>query len=282
MEPGGTHHHANPLYNRLPLARSGEQPRSRPGERFMPFTLRDDSQHFDRYSMLFRLQLAAAFGCVILFLYSLQFIGPGFLHLGASLRVAAVGTLTAGASLFLGFLLGFIFCIPRTAKPTGAAAPASFGADAKTSIDASSHSAAMAVSALETNSNLVDISDLLTKILVGVGLVELNKIPSVLRRLSEFLAPGLSDGAPNADLRVGRSFAVGIVIFFFGVGFLIGYLWTRLYFQRALSELVDLARQVEADKAWLDATRAELLMHEGQLDEAMREADSALQTNPMN
>ncbi len=70
------------------------------------------------------------------------------------------------------------------------------------------------------------------------------------------------------------------MIFFFGAGFLIGYLWTRLYFQSALSELADLAHRGE--KAWLDAISAELLMDEGRLDDAIRVVDGALQMNPSN
>jgi tetratricopeptide (TPR) repeat protein len=126
----------------------------------------------------------------------------------------------------------------------------------------------------------VDISDWLTKILVGVGLVELNKIPHNLRLLAIFLGPGLrSDDTPHY-VASSETFALGIVLFFFGAGFLIGYLWTRLYFQTALSELADLAHRVE--KAWFDATNAEILLEEGRLDDAMRAVDSALKVGPAN
>jgi len=229
--------------------------------------------------MLLRLQIAAAVGCLFILLYSLQSLGAGFLGVGVFVRIASVGILAAGASLFLGFVLGFIFCIPRTAKPSGSAA-ASASTDGKPSSDSFPHSTAVAVSAVETNTNLVDISDWLTKILVGVGLVELNKIPSGLQRLAEFMGPGLRECESNACLGSSKAFAIAIVIFFFGAGFLIGYLWTRLYFQRALSELADKAHR--ADESWLDATTAELLMREGGLDEAMRFVDRALQVNPSN
>src|SRR5437879_2552681 len=152
----------------------------------MRWTMGDESKQFDRYKMLFRLQLAAALGCVFILLYSIQFYGSGTV-----IRIASVGILVAGASLFLGFLLGFIFCIPRTAKPTEAIAASSSGppGTSRDGIDSSRQSAAIAVSTVETNTNLVDISDWLTKILVGVGLVELNKIPQNLRNLSAFLGP---------------------------------------------------------------------------------------------
>jgi hypothetical protein len=245
----------------------------------MPLTSRDDSHLFDKYKMLFRLQVGAALGCLFIILYALQYLGIGFLGLGSAMRIASVGLLAAGAALFLGFLLGFIFCIPRTAKPAGTAA-ASSSVEGKESIDAGPHTTAVAISAVETNTNLVEISDWLTKILVGVGLVELNKIPSGLRRLGQFLAPGLRECDSTSCIGSSEAFAIGIVIFFFGAGFLIGYLWTRLYFQRAVSELAELAHRVE--KAWVAVTRAEVAVNSGQLDEGMRLVDDALVDNPSN
>jgi hypothetical protein len=244
----------------------------------MPLPLEDESWRIDRYEMLMRLQVAAAIASVFILLYSVQFYGSG-----AVIRVASVGILIAGASLFGGFLLGFIFCIPRTAKPTEAIAASSSGSPGGTlreGSDSSRQSTAIAFSGVETNTNLVEISDWLTKILVGVGLVELTKIPHSLRSLCSFLGPGLRANDSPSYVASSESFALGIVLFFFGVGFLIGYLWTRLYFQRALSEMADLASRI--DKAWLDADSAELLMREGRLDDAMRVVDNALAVNGLN
>ncbi len=246
----------------------------------LPLTLDDTTQGSDRYRMLLRLQVAATVGCVFIILYSFQF------HSASTAgRIASVGILIAGASLFVGFLLGFIFCIPRTAKPTEAVAAATTHgtAAAGTSTDGPDReSTAIAASIVETNTNLVDISDWLTKILVGVGLVELNKIPQSLRALCTFLAPGLRPEPTSAanGLADSEAFALGIVLFFFGVGFLIGYLWTRLYFQRALAELADVPRR--RDKAWRDATSADVLMDEDRLDEAIRVVDGAIKANPSN
>src|ERR1700722_20320027 len=238
----------------------------------------DESGGIDRYKMLMRLQSAAGIASFFILLYSVQFYGSG-----AVIRVASVGILVAGASLFGGFLLGFIFCIPRTAKPTEAIAASSTGSTGgapRDGNDAIRQSAAVAVSGVETNTNLVEISDWLTKIMVGVGLVELTKIPHNLRNLCAFIGPGLRANETSSYVASSESFALGIVLFFFGVGFLIGYLWTRLYFQRALSEMADLASRI--DKAWLDAESAELFMREGRLDDAMRLVNSALDFNRLN
>jgi hypothetical protein len=246
----------------------------------LPWTADDATQGSDRYRMLLRLQIAAFVGCVFIILYSVQFHSTSI-----AVRIASVGILIAGASLFVGFLLGFIFCIPRTAKPTEALAAATShgtGTPGTSNDGVDRESTAIAASVVETNTNLVDISDWLTKILVGVGLVELNKIPQSLRALCTFLAPGLRPEPTEAANSFANSeaFALGIVLFFFGVGFLIGYLWTRLYFQRALAELADLPRR--RDKAWQDATNADVLMDEDKLDEAIRVVDGAIKANPSN
>ena len=146
----------------------------------------------DEYGMLLRLQIAAAIGCGFVLLYAVQFWGTW-----AAIRVAAVGILIAGAALFLGFVLGFIFCIPRTPKPMEGSAPSSSARHNATSGgDIVARSNVVRPSEVETNSNLVDISDWITKILVGVGLVELNKIPGYLHKLAIFLGAGLRADGP--------------------------------------------------------------------------------------
>lgn len=70
-------------------------------------------------------------------------------------QVAAFGLLLALASVMVGVLVGFLFGIPRALQNAGTGgAEAGWGR-------------------YSTNTNLEQISDWLTKILVGVGLVEL-------------------------------------------------------------------------------------------------------------
>jgi hypothetical protein len=217
----------------------------------------------DRYRMLFRLQIALGLGCLFLLLYAFHFRSTG-----AVIRIASVGTLIAGAALFSGFVLGFIFGIPRTPKPASGASGATTAATAPAGKD------------VESNSNLVEISDWLTKILVGVGLVELNKIPSRLHDLAVFLGPGLRAHKCGPEIASSQAFSIAIVLFFFGAGFLFGYLWTRLYFEKALAELADEPRR--RDDAWEDATTAQDLMAADRLGDALRVVDKALAVNPEN
>ena len=78
---------------------------------------------------------------------------------------------------------------------------------------------------LIVNTNLDDVSDWLTKIVVGVGLVELRKIPDLLFRLASMIAGEL--GANQVP------FIISVLVYFTTVGFLSGYLTTRMFVQRA-------------------------------------------------
>jgi CheY-like chemotaxis protein len=82
-----------------------------------------------------------------------------------------------------------------------------------------------------SNSNLEQISDWLTKVLVGASLVELTKIPGAMGDLGDFLGRDLGIENPQA-------FAASAVTYGVGVGFGTGYLWSRLRL-RYLLEISD-------------------------------------------
>src|SRR5262249_50915192 len=96
------------------------QAASKPGAN-NPDSTKPDDERLDidksNYSILGRLQLLIFAGLFFLFFYSLQF-WEHFAHPGAVVRIFGVAVLSALGFLLVGFLLGFIFCIPRTpAKP---------------------------------------------------------------------------------------------------------------------------------------------------------------------
>ena len=78
------------------------------------------------------------------------------------------------------------------------------------------------------NTNLEEISDWLTKILVGLGLSQISQVPSALNSLSSYLSEGI--GGPTGSAKV---FALAIIVYFSVVGFIGGYLVTRLVLQGA-------------------------------------------------
>ena len=115
-----------------------------------------------------------------------------------------------------GSLAGFLFGIPRvlqghpsSSKPLVPDTRANFSAAYQ----------------LLINTNLDDISDWLTKIVVGIGLVELRKLPQLLYDLAAVIAGDKG----KADI----PFILAVILYFCVIGFMSGYLTTRMFFQRA-------------------------------------------------
>jgi tetratricopeptide (TPR) repeat protein len=142
----------------------------------------------------------------------------GWLLLGLTVSLACVYTqwteqprlavLWAFAFYASSFLIGFLFGIPKVLQSD---APAASGR-----------------SGLRINTNLEQVSDWLVKILVGLGLTELKQVPTHIYRAAAYVAPSLYLPA-KAQLSTARIHAVGAIVVFFSIlGFLTGYLVTRL------------------------------------------------------
>lgn len=129
-----------------------------------------------------------------------------------------------------GMLLGFLFGIPRTLPSDSAnlTPPDGRGGNSETAApntgNVSNTLFLGTPTPMEINSNLVEVSDWLTKIIVGVGLIELKSLPGTARHIAAFIAPSL-----GVDLASGMAVVGGIMLFFSVHGFLIGYLLTRIY-----------------------------------------------------
>jgi hypothetical protein len=80
------------------------------------------------------------------------------------------------------------------------------------------------------NTNLEQISDWLTKIIVGVSLVNSDRVGHVMFGIADEMAN--SFGGPGS-----RSLALATLTYFSVVGLLGGYLLTRLFLQRAFEAL---------------------------------------------
>ena len=94
------------------------------GDHSNPDESRDDpdqscDEHNPIHSFLVRMWILAAIGCLLILLYSWHFSEPTQL-----LRILGMGMLLAGAALLSGFLLGFIFAIPRLGEQKAKAATA--------------------------------------------------------------------------------------------------------------------------------------------------------------
>jgi hypothetical protein len=155
----------------------------------------------------------------LILLYALAFWREG---LGRTLSIFSHGTLLAVAFGSIGSLVGFLFGIPRTLQ-SGSTASAT-GPQKATSGDQDSKSAGDYQQAV--NTNLEQISDWLTKILVGVGLTQLQNIPQKLMGLAAYFQSGIGGNAP-----ITLTIVLNSMVF----GFFAGYLLTRLFLAGAFS-----------------------------------------------
>ena len=124
--------------------------------------------------------------------------------LGGALLIGCAFALAGGA-------VGFLFAIPKsrqvpTDAPSGSAEQNDYSA----------------------NTNLEQVSDWLTKILLGAGLVELRELPGMIMRAARTFAGAL--GGSSAD-----PVAAALIVSFTCWGFFLAYLLTRLWMPRALS-----------------------------------------------
>ncbi|KJS55535.1 hypothetical protein [Streptomyces rubellomurinus] len=158
------------------------------------------------------------------------------------------GLVVAGASAVLGGALGFLFGVPRvrggsggSGEPQGSYAP---------------------------NTNLEQVSDWLTKVLLGVGLTQLGSLGERLHQLGTALAPVL--GGDDAAV----PFGAALVLYFLVLGFLAGWLVTRLALPRVLTSADDQAldlflagqdRDRHGDKVGADDLRVRAMQQLGVL-----------------
>ena len=136
-------------------------------------------------------------GGLVLCIYSIS------LGINKFLFTISICAMIAFTSLIVGAFVGFIFGIPRT--------PAT-----NSSKD------------IGANTNLEEISDWITKIIVGVSLVQLNQISGGITELGNTVSAGL-DNHPSSFV-----FSVSTMIFYFVGGFLLAYLWSRIYLPKIL------------------------------------------------
>lgn len=147
--------------------------------------------------------ILVAVGSAAILLEALQKLdGPLSASLLAASSFLGAGLTVAGAALLAGGLLGFVFGIPRA-------------------LQGHSEGSIQGVVYLP-NTNLEQISDWLTKILVGIGLIQLKSLPEWFVRVNKYLAGAFLDG-PRSE-----SFVAALLVYWAAFGFLLGYLFTRV------------------------------------------------------
>src|SRR5215472_7369832 len=163
-------------------------------------------------------------GVVCLAFYSLTACGTESCFL-AIVRLFSVGMMHAGGASSLGGLTGFLFGIPRTLAPRTKTERDSIGTAEKSIISGNGPD----VPSQSVNTNLEDISDWLTKILVGVSLVQFQDILHTVRQVAFRFQASMG----NSELAV-----LAIITTYFVWGFFAGYLFTRLFLTSAFGDIM--------------------------------------------
>jgi len=175
----------------------------------------NDPQNSDYILVLFTYVAAGimALGLFAILVYSLG-------NINSFLSVSMTAILVAAASLALGLLAGFIFGIPLTPKNE---APGNLqAAPENAEVEAVQPEKPANPEIYRPNTSMEKISEWLATILVGIGLTQLLKMPAALEAFGNKLKPALgnTDAAPWV--------AIGILLLYAIIGFLIGFLWTRI------------------------------------------------------
>jgi hypothetical protein len=152
-----------------------------------------------------------------------QFVPAGY----SAWNVVGCGLVFGAAAFLAGGVLGFLFGIPKAAT-----------------------SAASADSEYTANTNLEQISNWLTTIVVGLTLTQIGKIPGAWGKLTNELKVPLGNQSSSGD------FGAALVIFYAVLGFLYLYLWSRTLLMKELRKADKSAVPLEDPKAVLSAVEA--------------------------
>jgi len=220
-----------------------------------------ERQRYQSERALKALTLAIGAGCLGILVYSINSTG-----IRNALVFFGTGLMVAGASLLIGGLLGFLFGIPRTLQnanpsPRKESSGGNTASSDQNPANSEPNQLRSAPSPAETdyqaNTNLEQISDWLTKILVGVGLTQVRQISSKMYEVAGAVAGAL--GSPGGN----RTFALSLMLYYLIIGFLFSYLWTRLYLAAAFREadsqdakLDEILDKVDIVKAKTDIAQA--------------------------
>jgi hypothetical protein len=151
--------------------------------------------------------LAILIGIIMLLLMSLF----GYKTIKEGITAFGSGVLIAGGSILCGSFLGFIFGIPSILQDPEAR--------------------------FKYNDNLVQVSDWLTKIIVGVGLTQLYQIPHFVKLLGVAFHSNFGSSTISND--TARNVAIAIMGYYFILGFIMIYFWAKTDYSTVINYMDD-------------------------------------------
>ena len=157
------------------------------------------------FSWLYVIPFICILGVVVILIYVSQL--PSGVRWGACATALVIGS----SAFLVGGFTGFLFGIPRT-------------------ITAPGPNPSTGVTQFQGNTNLEQVSDWLTKIIVGVGLVQIGRIIPALSKFTESMKAPLGGQASSG------AFGLGLAIANLLMGFFFFYLWARSIFVQELKD----------------------------------------------
>jgi len=162
-------------------------------------------------------------------------------HYVDSLITIGTGAFLTGAATAIGSLIGFLFGVPRASQR------ARRGPEGNTKGDA----------LYLPNTNLEEISDWLTKIIVGVGLVEIREVVGWFGQIGAVVGPAIWNGP------AGPVVATAILVSDLLMGFFQGFLVAYLYLPKAFASATNVVRTELGQQSDRQPTESSLRLSEG-------------------
>jgi len=137
--------------------------------------------------------------------------------------------------LVIGALMGFIFSVPKLISDIKAPAVDTTNLNESDIVKAR---VATLKNNIQENTNLTQISDWLTKVIVGATLVEIKEVPKFIYKVAKYMGKGIivpCGSTMNYDQTT--IFCVGIILFFSTWGFICGYLVMKLVLTEQFADI---------------------------------------------
>jgi hypothetical protein len=181
----------------------------------------------------------------------------GFIVIHNHGGVQTAGIAAFGASLGTGGVLGFLFGVPSASKSpvtvnNAGSVAVGTGDDSKTTggnlnahVDAATNPSTAdadpvspAPQSRYKTSNLEQVADWVTKLLLGGGLTQMQHIPPLVWRWAQIVAWGIVGGETVSDqrMRAEQAFGGGLLVYGFVLGFFAGFLITKLQLGKEIAD----------------------------------------------